>query len=259
MVWILETYIYFFFQSEKESELKKKIADIEKQLQKTKKESADVSTVSEEDTLDSYMKSLKEPQLEKQTISKLKSDLSRLKQDYAQVCKLLNLAKPTELPALLPQNSSQQSESDSKKKLLPVFGKKRKIKFEKSTKNDGIQSKHNDNNEEEEEDDNETKPVSKIEETNCEKDANIIKAEESKTIVKTTDEVKEVNFEKADTSKKRQNEQKSRNERKQTEKVKKIVSKEYPKDGYSEDYNMWVPPTDQSGDGRTSLNDKLGY
>ncbi|XP_068436528.1 kanadaptin [Clinocottus analis] len=35
------------------------------------------------------------------------------------------------------------------------------------------------------------------------------------------------------------------------------LSAEYPED--DPDYCVWVPPTDQSGDGRTHLNDKYGY
>ncbi|KAJ8921638.1 hypothetical protein NQ315_010547 [Exocentrus adspersus] len=33
----------------------------------------------------------------------------------------------------------------------------------------------------------------------------------------------------------------------------------YEEDESREDYNMWIPPSNQTGDGRTSLNDKLGY
>lgn len=35
--------------------------------------------------------------------------------------------------------------------------------------------------------------------------------------------------------------------------------KGYEEDSRKEDYNMWVPPDDQSGDGRTKLNEKYGY
>lgn len=33
----------------------------------------------------------------------------------------------------------------------------------------------------------------------------------------------------------------------------------YDEDIYSNDYSTWIPPQDQTGDGRTSLNDKYGY
>lgn len=212
------------------------------------------------------MKSLKEPQLEKQTMSRLKSELIKLKQDYAQVTKLLSLAKPAELPMLVSPSSSQ-AESGSKSKLLPVFGKKKKIKVEIPTKNAVVQHLHEnevDEEEEEEEKDNKTNKPESVSVSN-KSDADEVKIntaeDESKKSIKKTDEVKkEVITRKYVAPKKRQHEEKNRgNEKKQNEKVKKTVPKEYPKKGLSEDYSMWVPPTGQSGDGRTSLNDKLGY
>lgn len=39
----------------------------------------------------------------------------------------------------------------------------------------------------------------------------------------------------------------------------KVSKKQYDQDVHSEDYSTWIPPQNQSGDGRTSLNDKYGY
>lgn len=205
------------------------------------------------------MKSLKEPQLEKQTVSRLKSELVKLKQEYAQVCKLLNLAKPADLPALVPQ-----SESSNKSKLLPVFGKKKKIQIEKPViaKPEQIQNNDDDDNEEEvEEEVNENEKTEKAVDES--KTVDVLKEPEdikSKEVVnpvkKSDDEVKMEISSKGNSS--IQKKPKS-TDKKQSEKVKKSVPKQYPKEGFSDDYNMWVPPSNQTGDGRTSLNDKLGY
>jgi len=39
----------------------------------------------------------------------------------------------------------------------------------------------------------------------------------------------------------------------------KYPKRQYDQDTHSDDYSMWVPPQNQSGDGRTNLNDKYGY
>ncbi|PHU27453.1 hypothetical protein BC332_05785 [Capsicum chinense] len=46
--------------------------------------------------------------------------------------------------------------------------------------------------------------------------------------------------------------------RKEKKKQKKVLGPERPSYLKSEDYDSWVPPEGQSGDGRTSLNDRLG-
>lgn len=102
------------------------------------------------------MQELKTPKLDKQTVSKLKSQLTKLKQDHSSVIKLINLAKPADLPPLVAQYELQSStDAANKNKLLPVFGKRKKLKVQlpAKPKETAEQSNSVENEEEVEEED----------------------------------------------------------------------------------------------------------
>lgn len=44
-----------------------------------------------------------------------------------------------------------------------------------------------------------------------------------------------------------------------TEEAFEIKEEQYYQVGMDSKYDVWVPPSNQSGDGKTSLNEKLGY
>ncbi|KAJ8934387.1 hypothetical protein NQ314_013428 [Rhamnusium bicolor] len=98
---------------EKEKAVAASIADLEKQLAiaQEKNNSANNSS-NEEDTLDTFMKELKDSKPDKQTVSKLKLELTKLKGEHANVIRLVNIAKPASLPPLVPQYVSIPSTSN---------------------------------------------------------------------------------------------------------------------------------------------------
>lgn len=68
-------------------------------LQKLKQKEADDS---KEDALDAFMSSLDTSTLGKVEIRKIKMDLQNLRKEETQLLKLINIAKPANLPPLKP-------------------------------------------------------------------------------------------------------------------------------------------------------------
>ncbi|XP_018577798.1 kanadaptin isoform X2 [Anoplophora glabripennis] len=143
---------------EKEKSIAATIADLEKRiLEAQERSNNDNNSTTEEDTLDSFMKGLKDTKPDKQTLSKLKLELSKMKDEHAKVIRLANIAKPASLPELVPQQPvpSTSTSSDVKSKILPVIGKRRKVKLQLPTRSavdQSVSSMDVDGEEEEEED-----------------------------------------------------------------------------------------------------------
>ncbi|GJQ69064.1 hypothetical protein Trydic_g6228 [Trypoxylus dichotomus] len=139
---------------EKEVALRKEINNIENLLQTSSKTASATDSSVDEDPLDHYMKELKQMKLDKQAITKLKSDLSKLKQDLANVVKLANIAKPTDLP-ILNETSKNVTTDKPQKNKLPIFGKRLKVKVQIPERRTNINTdidEDEEENEEEEED-----------------------------------------------------------------------------------------------------------
>ena len=75
------------------------------------------------------------------------------------------------------------------------------------------------------------------------------------------DEVKMMNDEPSEdeVSVKRKRGDRGTKRRLKPEEVKESQEENYYKIGMDSKYDVWVPPVGQSGDGKTSLNEKLGY
>ncbi|CAG9768766.1 unnamed protein product [Ceutorhynchus assimilis] len=375
---------------EREREISSSITRIEQKLHlaQEKQSGASLSTQPEEDSLDSYMNMLGKDKLDKQTISKLKLELADLRKSHSNVIKLVNIAKPANLPALVPLTSTSTSNINKPKRVLPLFGKRRKVpvKFPaKPNENIATQASNEDDEESDEDkeeatetlrvqgssshvdspmennglekfNENETNIAGSSSSNDASKDKslakNILGAKESssshvdepiennrlesfnetniassssaneskeeslalngdfdsltnhhlskkelntqlrihnereqienedqkksaskshdinknkpkedednipKKSQKKSEKSQEINSEETDEKKRKKN-QKRNEQRQYKAELEKL--KGYEEDASKEDYNMWVPPTDQSGDGRTDLNDKYGY
>lgn len=259
---------------EKESKLSEDINRIETELTKARQDSLSKKDVpTEEDSLESYMKELKkEKTLDKQMVSKYKSELIVLKQEHAKVLKLANIARPADLPRLMPQQNTS-----GVNKLLPMFGKRSKIKLN-IPKSKPIQIEDEDEDDEDLDQLETSKEVSaenelsKEAEDSLEKDTVVKEGltpsslEEVKSMKKplnvavsskTEEKLPDKELTAAEIEKRRKKTERRLQQRQ--DKLENEKQRGYEEDAKKEDYNMWVPPRGQSGDGRTSLNDKFGY
>ncbi|XP_012058996.1 PREDICTED: kanadaptin [Atta cephalotes] len=265
--------------TEKHNEIVNKISRLNERLKEAQRKNAKAGE-SNEDSLDAFMSSLNTSTLSKSDITKMKVELQNLRKEEIQLVKLVNLTKPANLPPLVSQvqtedrsdNKNLQQKSNYSMKKISQLERRRKL-FEANNKSDSANSSlyamDNEEGEEEEEDDDEQEENKKnnvIIKEGEEKDASVYKSECKKSMsyedeTKSSDSIKtddKPNTRSINQETRKQNVAEKRKKDSKSEK-RKNMKKQYDQDVHSEDYSTWVPPQDQSGDGRTNLNDKYGY
>lgn len=272
-----------------EQALLENISTIEKKIAKyhSDKKAKSAAECDNDDDLDDFVSNLSnEKQLDKTEIRKMRFDVLRLKGDHVKLQKLIKIARPFELPPLLPPTiaTSSQSGTETKKKLvLPLFGKKGTFSFRSAVpaKKPRVEEVKQDSNaadepEEEEEDEvvqeaesTEETPVvanttekpekSKNKPTEMRSHQPVIEdhapADQKETHA-ASESTSTATDESTSSKRKRKNRNRHRNRNKNTERMDYDDSEELAD---TTKYSKWVPPEDQAGDGMTDLNSKFGY
>nr|CAI5846373.1 unnamed protein product [Callosobruchus analis] len=164
---------------EKEKSISSSISDIEKQLSSVESSSSSGTTQSaEEDSLDTFMKQLSDSKPQKLEVNRLKRDLLKLKADHAKVIRLVNIAKPAELPPLVAKYETEQKEV--KTKTMPMIGKRKKIKVQLPSKPSEIYvaNDFDDEEEDEDEEENQQKLLKSADENTVSEKTNLDQTEE---------------------------------------------------------------------------------
>lgn len=215
----------------------------------------------EEDALDAFMSSLSTTAFTKSDIAKMKLELQNLRKEEAGLIKLLNLTRPAYLPALAcqpitvkktkledhtrtslqkqPSNRSRTSTSDQ-------IGQEKRANQQLSPEHNSEASSDTSLQSERTDFQNELySNVERIDKNEMEKDYHKIDKHSNPAIrSKTLNETVKLLKQEAKTPKR------SREHRRNVS---------CDQDICTENYSTWVPPQDQVGDGKTSLNEKYGY
>ncbi|XP_001601225.2 kanadaptin isoform X1 [Nasonia vitripennis] len=249
---------------EKHSKVAEKITTIEHTIALHKSKQDELND-SNEDALDAFMSTLDSAALDKTEIRKMKIELLNLRKEEMQLLKLINIAKPANLPPLKPHvpTIAKKSKQDYKD-LKSVIGCKKSIKISKKKCEALSKSAEEDENIEQSENDEVNDRLQDIKENDETKtDAKNIEENESlKSKTTITEHISKSDSEAEEEVEKDNLKRKKRNQKRnqqRMEKATKKLQKGYDEDEFREDYSTWVPPENQSGDGKTSLNEKFGY
>ncbi|XP_055879098.1 kanadaptin-like [Biomphalaria glabrata] len=241
------------------------IRDIENKLQKAKADSEALAS-DELDELDAYMVSIKSGVMDTKTRMQLKGNLLKLKGEEQKLRKLVNVVKPPTLPPLKPlgiSTTTTPAAVDNLTKKLQLQQKQvKKVTPVRQPQN--MELKPDDFEEDEEDDDQleEKKDESRVrqeekiniptEKSSVDKTQNS-KKESSSHCAKSLGPAPNMKTQKAVKSMHYQSTASTLGTLKGEKQNTSVGS------NFDPDYAMWLPPTEQAGDGHTSLNDKLGY
>ncbi|KAL7729134.1 hypothetical protein ACLKA6_009604 [Drosophila palustris] len=213
-----------------------------------------------EDDLDNFMDTLSEnvTKVDKTEIKKLRLEEQRIKSEKQKLQRLIKIAKPTALPFLASSGSSvfdkKEQGSNATKKQLPMIGKRNQF-----TTDESEVDSHN-----------------AIAAPDAINKCNVVKsietpAEGSTATIETSSEdimepqtdtpasnERSPEEQSAEEAAHRKRRQRARQRNKQRQDVDMDLN-ELAEHEDDEKYAKWVPPTNQSGDGITHLNDKFGY
>ena len=315
--------------TKKYEEIEKEQQEVEVELKKVQERNSRAEKMSDQNDLDRYLAELKKgAQVDKGSVTKLKVKLNQLSIEKERLVKLINIAKPINMPELkTDQNNITKPKSgimigkirskgfvgkiknvtkDSISKPIVVPAERTKV-LEAFLQEDEVKSKKmklTDDNEVDDDDDmvkpisyeihKPTEPVKKNrigyqdqnlkpkvnserklgptvpdhlkealekspeEETGDEKPNKEATTAQSTEQTEFEQEPEDVSEESDDVVKRKRGDRGSKRRAKLEESITE-EKEEFYKVGMDSKYDVWLPPENQSGDGKTSLNEKLGY
>ena len=257
---------------DKHNKMKEKICETELDLKEQIEALSEAKKMQKDDgdDLDSFMDNLKKIENSggKEKVSKMKQLLLTQQKELRRIEQLMNLAKPTQMPKLAIGKSGTKGVMIGKRWGLGTSKSLRTIKPIDATKSD------NENLEKVPEQKStakgQTKSKEKEQTLQSITDVPVAVPEEPEELSSKPAEIKDIADESSIQSTEEQKSEQKKKRRKHQKPALKYsdiaktalndetkVPGEY--DTSDEKYATWMPPSNQDGSGRTSLNDKLGY